>query len=70
MFTYYLLKKIQETKGEVDYQSLIDYLKEKVNEQSLISNFKHQNPQIIISNDLSQPLNSLRIGSTIQSVTN
>jgi len=69
MFTYFLLKKIQETKGEVDYQSLIEYLKEKVNVQSLISNFKNQNPQLIISNDFSQPLNTIRLGSSIQSVT-
>jgi hypothetical protein len=67
MFTYFLLKKIQETNGEVDYQSLIDYLKEKVNMQSLISNFKYQNPQIIISDDLSIPLNTIRLGSNIQS---
>ncbi len=37
MFTYYLAEKNPKQKGEVDYQSLIDYLKEKVNEQSLIS---------------------------------
>ncbi|MBL7906178.1 MAG: caspase family protein [Bacteroidales bacterium] len=63
LFTYYLLKKIQETKGEVDYQSLIDYLKEKVNVQSLISNFKNQNPQLIISSDFTKPLNMVRLGS-------
>lgn len=63
LFTYFLLKKIQETKGEVDYQTLIDYLKEKVNVQSLISNFKNQNPQLIVSSDFNKPLNMVRLGS-------
>ena len=64
MFTYFLLKKMQETKGEVDYQSLIDYLRQEVNVKSLIVNNKTQNPQIIVSNDFSQSLSTVKLGST------
>lgn len=63
LFTYYLLKKMQETNGEADYQSMIDYLKQEVNLKSLIYNNKSQNPQIIISQELSQPLSQLKLGS-------
>ncbi len=63
LFTYFLLKKIQETKGSVDYQSLADYLKQEVNLKSLIYNNKPQNPQVIVSNELMKPLNQLKIGS-------
>jgi len=65
MFTYYLLKKIQETKGRIDYQSLIDYLRQEVNVRSLILNNKTQNPQIIVSNDFSLPLQNVSIGESV-----
>lgn len=63
LFTYFLLKKMQETRGEVDYQSLFDYLKQEVNLKSLIYNNKTQNPQVIVSLELTQPLNLLKLGS-------
>ncbi len=63
LFTYYLLKKIQETKGEVDFQSLIDYLKQEVSLRSVVVNGKEQNPQLILSQDLPLKLKEIRIGS-------
>lgn len=45
MFTYFLLKKIQETKAEVSLKELSVFLKEKVALESLIINNKEQNPQ-------------------------
>ncbi|MHC1777551.1 MAG: caspase family protein [Lentimicrobium sp.] len=63
LFTYYLLKKIQETKGEVDFQSLIDYLKQEVNLKSVVANGKEQNPQLILSHDTPMKLNEVRLGS-------
>lgn len=44
MFTYYLLKKIQETKGEVTLGDLGDYLTNEVARQSFIENGKKQTP--------------------------
>ena len=46
MFTYYLLKKLQETKGEVTYEELSSYVKEKVSQQSIVENGKSQTPTI------------------------
>lgn len=63
MFTYYLLKKIQETKGEIDYQRLYEYLKQEVKLQSVVLNAKEQTPQLIISPDFQIELNTVKIGS-------
>ena len=44
MFTYFLLKKLQETKGEVTLGELSDYLIEEVGRQSFVKNGKMQTP--------------------------
>ena len=67
LFTYYLLKKIQETKGSVDYQSLFEYLKHEVNIKSLTVNNKEQNPQMIVSYEFPMELNKVSIGSEVTS---
>ena len=45
MFTYFLLKKIQETAGDCTYSELSDYLSKEVSEYSLRINYKLQNPE-------------------------
>ncbi len=52
MFTYFLLKKLQETKGEVTYQDLHDYLYQNVRRQSNNVNGKIQTPTISSSPNL------------------
>ena len=49
IFTYYLLKKLQETKGEVEYGKLADYIKQQVSLQSVLINSKEQDPQVNVS---------------------
>ncbi len=44
MFTYYLLKKLQETKGDVTLQDLGDYITTNVRQQSIVKNGKSQTP--------------------------
>jgi hypothetical protein len=46
MFTYFLLKKLQESKGDVTLGELGDYLKENVKRSSIRVNNKEQNPQV------------------------
>ncbi len=46
MFTYFLLKKLQETKGEVNYSDLYDYIKYNVKKESFLTNEKPQTPVI------------------------
>ena len=45
MFTYYLLKKLQDTKGNITCKELSDYLKQQVSQQSILINNKEQTPQ-------------------------
>lgn len=49
IFTYFLLKKLNESKGVLTYKALSDYLSEQVGLKSLIINNKEQNPQTNIS---------------------
>ncbi len=46
MFTYHLLKKLQESEGKVSMGELADYIKSKVSIQSLKTNEKEQDPVI------------------------
>lgn len=46
LFTYFLLKKLQATKGDVDYQTLSNYITENVKQQSIVVNQKSQTPQV------------------------
>ena len=47
MFTYFLLKKLQETRGEVTLGELGDYLRGEVKRESLLNNNKAQTPTVI-----------------------
>lgn len=54
MFTYFLLKKLQETKGNVSYDELSDFIKTEVQLNSVKINSKDQNPQILTSPSLTE----------------
>ena len=45
LYTYFLLKKLQETKGMITYQELAEYLTKKVALESVVSLNKKQTPQ-------------------------
>ena len=49
LFTYYLLKKLQETEGNVGLKELGDYVTKQVSQQSLLLNSKKQTPCVIPS---------------------
>ena len=61
MFTYYFLKKIQETKGHLTLKELADYVKEKVELESVIINSKRQTPQVLYSPDVNGIWESWRL---------
>ncbi len=52
LFTYYLLKKLQESKGNVSLKDLTDYVTANVKRQSTIINSKPQNPQVSTSGEM------------------
>ena len=52
MFTYYLLKKLQESKGNVTLKELSDYVIDNVRRQATIVNKKPQTPQVSTSGNM------------------
>lgn len=46
LFTYYLLKKLKETKGDVTYGELSIYLQTEVKRKSIVANSKSQTPTV------------------------
>lgn len=47
LFSYYLLKKLQESKGEATLGELADYISDNVSRQAIIQNSKSQTPTTI-----------------------
>ena len=52
MFTYFLLKKLQDTKGDVSLQELGEYITLNVSQQSILLNGKSQTPCVTPSASL------------------
>ena len=50
MFTYFLLKKLNESKGNVTLGELGDYITTQVKQQSIVVNRKSQTPTVVPSN--------------------
>nr|MBP7471916.1 caspase family protein [Prevotella sp.] len=46
LFTYFLLKKLQESKGNVTLKDLSSYISDKVKQQSIVVNRKAQTPTV------------------------
>lgn len=53
MFTYYLLKRLQETQGNATMRDLQDYVSENVARSSAVINRKDQTPSLNVSADAS-----------------
>lgn len=51
MFTYFLLKKLQDTKGDVTYGELAEYINENVKKEAFFTNNKPQNPVVATSKE-------------------
>lgn len=52
LFTYYLLKALQESEGRISYGDLSEYIISKVSTSAVIHNNKEQNPTIAASSEL------------------
>ena len=61
MFTYYLLKKIQKSKGKVTYKELSDYIKQKVEINAIKYNSKEQNPKVRPSYEIDEEWKDWRL---------
>lgn len=54
LFTYFLLKKLKETQGNITLGELFDYVKENVAKKSLVINKKSQTPVATPANEITQ----------------
>ncbi|MBQ8592976.1 MAG: caspase family protein [Bacteroidaceae bacterium] len=54
MFTYFLLKKLQETKGNVTMKELGNYIRKRVTSESVLINNKLQTPTVRPSDNISE----------------
>lgn len=61
LFTYYLLKKLQSTKGNVSLGQLSDYIKTEVGKQSVVTNAKKQTPTVNVSQNMSDSWYQLKL---------
>ncbi len=61
MFTYFLLKKLQETKGEVSYGELADYIQQNVKQKSIVVSPRLQSPNAISSSSASEGWHSWKL---------
>jgi len=52
LFTYYLLKKLQETKGNTTYGELSDYIKKNVQKDAFLINEQPQTPVVATSPEI------------------
>ena len=61
MFTYYLLKRLQETKGNVTLSDLKEYITKEVSRNSSIVNRKEQTPTFTVSSGASAEWDSWKL---------
>ncbi len=61
MFTYFLLKKLQETKGDVSLEELGNYIIQQVKQHSPTENGHLQTPTIQVSPDMTKSLENIKL---------
>lgn len=61
LFTYYLLKKLQDTKGNVTLGELSDYISTQVSRKSIVSNGKSQTPSTLTSTTLADSWKTIKL---------
>lgn len=61
LFTYFILKKLQDTKGNVSLGALADYVIDQVGKYSIVSNSKKQTPNIILSTNMAFDWGDLKL---------
>ena len=61
MFTYFLLKKLQETNGDATLGELRDYINSKVRQCSIVENSKSQTPTVVPSATVASEWRSMKL---------
>lgn len=61
LFTYFLLKRLQEKRGKVSLGELSDYIKNNVSQKSILINGKKQTPTIIVPESMGDNWKNLKL---------
>lgn len=61
MFTYFLLNKLKQSAGDVNYGELDQYLNKEVNYQSLLTHYTEQTPEVIASPSIEDQWHNWRL---------
>lgn len=61
LFSYYLMKKLQDTKGDVTYGELYDYIKTEVMRRSIVAKGKKQTPNVSFSGKLANSWKNIKL---------
>lgn len=61
LFTYFLLKRMQEKKGKVTLGDLAEYITENVSRQSILINGKKQTPTVIVPDGMDSDWKSFKL---------
>ena len=61
LFTYFLLKKLQQSKGDVTLSELGDYITKNVRQQSTVVNRKSQTPSVVPSTAMADTWKTLKL---------
>lgn len=61
LFTYFLLKKLKDSKGKTTYGELFDYVKKNVAQKSIVVNEKSQTPSVAASGDMASTWENTKI---------
>jgi len=61
MFTFFLLKKLQESKGEATLGELSEFIATNVRQQSIINNNKSQTPNVTPSSDIGEKWKGMKL---------
>lgn len=61
MFTYYLLKKLQDTKGDTTLGELMNYVTTEVKQQSVLQNRKSQTPKVTASQAVADTWQNMKL---------
>lgn len=61
LFTYFLLKKLQESKGNCTLGELGEYIQTNVRQQSVVVNRKSQTPTVVPSANIANDWKNLKL---------
>ena len=61
MFSYFLMKKLQETRGDVALGELATYISENVSQQAIVQNSKSQTPSVVPSAEMGDDWKNIKL---------